>query len=86
VGVGCARCGAARWIWNLLRKLGLPGQAAHLKGCHYALWKNPDTLTDRQAAELAWIARHHSTLYRASLQPYGNHRAPDLISRPRDLL
>lgn len=56
-----------RWVWNLLRKLGLPGQAKHLKGCRYALWKNPDTLTERQAAKLAWIARHNTTLYRAYL-------------------
>ena len=54
-----------RWVWNTLRKVGLAGQAAHLKGCRYALWKNPETLTDRQAGKLAWIARHNQTLYRA---------------------
>ena len=56
-----------RWVWNLLRKLGLGGQAAHLKGCRYALWKNPQDLTTRQAAKLAWIAKHNSQLYRAYL-------------------
>jgi transposase len=56
-----------RWIWNLLRKMGLAGQAKHLKGCRYALWKNPEDLTDRQAGKLAWIARHNQRLYRAYL-------------------
>lgn len=56
-----------RWVWNTLRKIGLAGQAAHLKGCRYALWKNPETLTDRQAGKLAWVARHNQTLYRAYL-------------------
>jgi transposase len=54
-----------RWVWNLLRKLGVPGQAAAVKGCRYALWKNPEDLTDRQRAKLAWIARHNHVLYRA---------------------
>lgn len=39
----------------------------YLKGCRHALWKNPDDLTDRQQAKLAWIARHSTTLYRAYL-------------------
>ena len=56
-----------RWVWNTLRQLGPPGQAARLKGCRYALWKNPEHLTQRQANKLAWIARHNSTLYRAYL-------------------
>jgi transposase len=56
-----------RWIWNVLRRLGLGGQAKHLKGCRYALWKNPEDLTDRQRSKLAWIARHNQRLYRAYL-------------------
>jgi transposase len=56
-----------RWVWNLLRRLGLGGHAAQLKGCRYALWKNPQDLTSRQAGKLAWIAKHNSTLYRAYL-------------------
>lgn len=56
-----------RWIWNLLRKLGLAGQAKHLKGCRYALWKNPEDLTHRQQSKLAWIAKHNQQLYRAYL-------------------
>jgi transposase len=38
-----------------------------LKNCRYALWKNPEDLTARQAAKLAWIARHNHRLYRAYL-------------------
>jgi len=46
---------------------GPVGRAMQLKGCRYALWKNPEDLTERQAAKLAWIARHNSRLYRAYL-------------------
>ena len=56
-----------RWTWNVLRKIDVHGQAAQLKGCRYALWKNPEDLTDRQQTKLAWIARHNRTLYRAYL-------------------
>ena len=56
-----------RWVWNVLRSIGLGKRATQLKGCRYALWKNPEDLTDRQAAKLAWIARHNSRLYRAYL-------------------
>lgn len=56
-----------RWVWNTLRKIGLAGRAKHLKGCRYALWKNPEDLTDRQQAKLAWIATHNRQLYRAYL-------------------
>lgn len=56
-----------RWAWNTVRRLGVHGQAAALKNCRYALWKNPEGLTDRQRAKLAWIARHNHSLYRAGL-------------------
>jgi len=56
-----------REIWNVLRRLGLGGHAKHLKGCRYALWKNPEDLTDRQRTKLAWIAKHNQRLYRAYL-------------------
>ena len=56
-----------RWVWNLLRRMDLPGHAKQLKNCRYALWKNPEDLTARQAAKLAWIARHNHQLYRAYL-------------------
>ena len=56
-----------RWVWNTLRRVGLADRAKQLKNCRYALWKNPEDLTDRQAAKLAWIARHNHLLYRAYL-------------------
>ena len=56
-----------RFVWNLLRRMDLPGHAKQLKNCRYALWKNPEDLTTRQAAKLAWIARHNHRLYRAYL-------------------
>jgi transposase len=56
-----------RWVWNVLRRLGQGDRARQLKGCRYALWKNPEHLTDRQAGKLAWIARHNAPLYRAYL-------------------
>ena len=42
-----------RFVWNLLRRMDLPGHAKQLKNCRYALWKNPEDLTARQAAKLA---------------------------------
>ncbi|MEH1130886.1 transposase, partial [Micromonospora sp. CPCC 206061] len=33
------------------------GAARTLKRCRWALWKNPDTLTEQQTAKLAWIAK-----------------------------
>lgn len=56
-----------RWVWNTLRHLGLGDRAKQLKNCRYALWKNPEDLTDRQAARLAWIAKHNHRLYRGYL-------------------
>jgi transposase len=56
-----------RETWNTARRVGLAGTARQLKGCRYALWKNPENLTSRQAGKLAWIARHNNRLYRAYL-------------------
>jgi transposase len=56
-----------RWVWNLLRRMDMPGHARQLKNCRYALWKNPEDLTARQSAKLAWIARYNHQLYRAYL-------------------
>ncbi|WP_193696168.1 transposase, partial [Mycobacterium tuberculosis] len=46
-----------------------PGRerARRLKGARYALWKNPEDLTERQSAKLAWIAKTDPRLYRAYL-------------------
>jgi transposase len=53
-----------------------PARPAHeharkLKGARYALWKNPEDLTDRQNAKLAWIAKTDTRLYRAHLLKEG---------------
>lgn len=41
------------------------GEARELKHARWALWKNPDDLTEAQQAKLAWIAKTHPTLHRA---------------------
>ena len=41
--------------------------AKELKGCRFALWRNPEDLTARQEAKLSWIARENAVLYRAYL-------------------
>jgi transposase len=56
-----------RDVWNHARRAGMAGHAAELKGCRYALWKNPEDLTARQGAKLAWIAATNTQLYRAYL-------------------
>ena len=47
------------------------GDARSLKRTRYALWKNPDNLTDRQQAKLASIEKTHPYLYRAWLLKEG---------------
>ena len=47
------------------------GDARSLKRTRYALWKNPDNLTGRQQAKLAWIEKTHPYLYRAWLLKEG---------------
>lgn len=42
-----------------------------LTHARYALWKNPEDLTERQADKLAWIATTHPMLYRAYLLKEG---------------
>lgn len=74
-----------RHTWNLLRRLGVPGQAKQLKNCRYALWKNPEDLTDRQQSKLAWIARHNGRLFRAyllkeQLRLVFQHRGADAVA------
>ncbi len=43
------------------------GVAKALKGARHALWKNPENLTTRQQAKLAWIATADPRLHRAYL-------------------
>jgi transposase len=47
------------------------GHAKTLKHSRYALWKNPENLTDRQREKLAWVARTDPRLYRAYLLKEG---------------
>ena len=56
-----------RQVWNTARRAGARGHARDLKGARYALWKNPERLTDRQRAKLAWVATLNGPLYRAYL-------------------
>ena len=47
------------------------GQAKALKHARYALWKNPENLTEKQQAKLAWIAKTDPRLHRAYLLKEG---------------
>ena len=67
-----------RAAWNTARgavhqrKAGrATGPAKALKGARYALWKNPENLTDRQQAKLDWIAKTDPRLHRAYLLKEG---------------
>ena len=46
-------------------------RARRLKNARYALWKNPENLTDRQVDKLAWIAKTDPRLHRAYLLKEG---------------
>jgi transposase len=56
-----------REVWNEARKAQNMALAKDLKGARYALWKNPENLTDRQAAKLSQIQHTNRPLYRAYL-------------------
>ena len=56
-----------RETWNEARRAGMKTHARDLKGARYALWKNPEDLTERQEATLAWVAKINNRLYRAYL-------------------
>ena len=47
------------------------GDARRLQRSRYALWKNPEDLTDNQRAKLEWIAATSPQLYRAYLLKEG---------------
>jgi transposase len=47
------------------------GRAKALKHARYALWKNPENLTSRQQAKLAWVAKTDPRLHRAYLLKEG---------------
>jgi transposase len=56
-----------REVWNEARRGGQSALARDLKGARFALWKNPERLTERQAAKLSDIQRTNARLYRAYL-------------------
>ena len=56
-----------REVWNAARKGGQNTLAKDVKNARFALWKNPEDLTERQGATLATIATTNLRLYRAYL-------------------
>jgi len=56
-----------REVWNDARRSGEIAAAKDLKGARYALWKNPENLTDRQQRKLASVQKTNARLYRAYL-------------------
>lgn len=56
-----------RQVWRDARKIGVTTMAKRLKGCRYALLKNPGNLTASQRSSLARVQKVNKTLYRAYL-------------------
>ena len=56
-----------REVWNQARRAGQADRARELKGARFALWKNPDRLTERQQGKLSAIQQTNKPLYRAYL-------------------
>lgn len=56
-----------RQVWNDARRGGQRAHAKEIRGCRFALWKNPEDLTERQQAKISWIASTNRRLYRAYL-------------------
>lgn len=56
-----------REVWRQARKEGNKELARETKGARFAVWKNPENLTDRQQAKLAEIQKTNGPLYRAYL-------------------
>jgi transposase len=56
-----------RQVWNDARRAGQTDRARELKGARFAVWKNPERLTDRQRAKLSMIQATNRRLYRAYL-------------------
>jgi transposase len=56
-----------RQVWNQARATGDMDLARDLKGARFAVWKNPEHLTDRQAVKLSEIQKLNGPLYRAYL-------------------
>ncbi|MGH2873547.1 MAG: ISL3 family transposase [Solirubrobacteraceae bacterium] len=56
-----------REVWREARKQGNKELATEIKGARFAVWKNPENLTDGQRAKLSEIQRTNGPLYRAYL-------------------
>lgn len=56
-----------RQVWREARRAGQADTARELKGARFALWKNPENLTERQQSKLSGIERLNRPLYRAYL-------------------
>ena len=56
-----------RDVWNTARRAGHAQDAKEIKGSRFALWMNPDKLTERHQAKLAHIQQTNKPLYRAYL-------------------
>jgi transposase len=54
-------------VWNAARggKGKATAESKVLKGARWALWRNPEDLTEAQQAKLDWIAKTHPRLHRA---------------------
>jgi transposase len=63
--VGDALDEVRRDLWQTLRRLPDDRYARDFKGARWALLKNPDDLTDRQAAQLGKIRRTRGGIWRA---------------------
>ena len=80
--MGCLAGAVRRQAWSEARgavhqrRAGrASGTARALKHARYALWKNPEDLTDRQRDKLAWIAKTDPQLHRAYLLKEGLRHA-----------
>ena len=56
-----------RELWREARRQGNLTLAKDLKGARFAVWKNPENLTERQQTKLATIQKTNAQLYRAYL-------------------
>ncbi|MFI6359046.1 ISL3 family transposase [Streptomyces sp. NPDC050743] len=73
-----------RAAWNRARHQARDAATARaLKDSRFALWKNPEDLTDRQQAKLGWIAATDPRLHRAYLLKEGL-RTVFAIAREQD--
>jgi transposase len=56
-----------REVWNEARKAGHAELARELKGSRFALWKNPEKLTEGQQLKLSRVQQVNARLFRAYL-------------------